>query len=93
MKNTIDNIEGFYSGNTLGISANQVGYNLKIMMISKYPRHPYKRNKLYDVLINPEIIKLSEEEKLFWEGCISDDKYNRNKIEIYYLKKDRDFVL
>jgi peptide deformylase len=73
MKKTLNNYDGFYAGNTLGISGNQCGYDLRIMMLAKFPGK--LGLKLMDTLINPKIISLSEEESTIWEGCISDDKY------------------
>jgi peptide deformylase len=72
MRNTLDKNNGFYKSNTLGISANQIGYDYRIMLVSKYPGKI--GNKFFDVMINPNILHLSEEQNIFWEGCISDEK-------------------
>ncbi len=72
MRKTIFLNQGFFEGNTIGLSANQCGYDYRIMMVSKYPGKI--KNKLFDIMINPTILKLSEEESIFWEGCISDLK-------------------
>jgi peptide deformylase len=79
MRNTIDNVEGFYGGNTIGVSANQLGYDYQIMIISKYPGNPKLKNKYFDIIINPSIMNKSIEESIFWEGCISDVKYKNFK--------------
>jgi peptide deformylase len=74
MKFTMQNITGFYEDNCLGLAANQIGYNYKIMIISKYPKIEKLKNKVVDVIINPEITYFSDVNSLKWEGCISDKK-------------------
>lgn len=68
-------IEGPYHKNVLGIAANQYGYDYRIILLSKYPKDPKLRWMIYEAIINPEIIELSEEKIALWEGCVSDDKY------------------
>jgi len=72
MKYTMQNITGFYEDNCLGLAANQIGYNYKIMIISKYPKIDRLKNKVVDIMINPEITYFSDLDNLKWEGCISD---------------------
>jgi peptide deformylase len=68
----IKNIKGFYEGNCVGLSANQIGYNYNIFVVSKFPKSESRKNKVFDFYINPEIIEYSMNQVLKWEGCISD---------------------
>lgn len=68
----IKNIKGFYDGNCVGLSANQIGYNYKLFIVSKFPKSEKLKNKAFDIYINPEIVEYSLNEVLKWEGCISD---------------------
>jgi peptide deformylase len=74
MKNTLINIPGFYHKRSLGISANQVGINKRIMVLSKFPRNSFLQYKFFNVIINPKILETSTEKCLKWEGCLSDEK-------------------
>jgi peptide deformylase len=73
-------VQGFYKDKSLAISANQVGENVKLVLMLKYPEKKQGRHTFHYVMMNPEIIKLSQELSVKWEGCISD-------IESVYLKK------
>lgn len=72
MRNTIINVEGFFKNSCLGLAANQIGENYRIILMSRYPRNKKSMHKFLDVYINPEITKLSEDSITLWEGCISD---------------------
>ncbi len=78
IKDEINNLKGFYEGNCFGVSANQIGYNIHLFLIRKYPLSP--KLKQTDVIINGEIIETSKSTSLKWEGCIS-DKENLLLIE------------
>jgi peptide deformylase len=75
MVNEMVNIKGFFQNNCVGISANQLGYDLSVFVISRCPRNEKLKNKFHDIYINPQIIKVSEETSLKWEGCISEPKH------------------
>jgi peptide deformylase len=74
MKYTLLNIQGFYKNSCLGIAANQIGINQRIIMISKYPTINSMKQKFIEIMINPEIIDISKDKSILWEGCISDDE-------------------
>lgn len=74
MKHTLTNMTGFYYKKGLGISANQVGCNKRIMVLSKFPRNSLLQYKFFKVIINPHVLELSEEKSIKWEGCLSDEK-------------------
>lgn len=85
MRNTMLNVEGFFKNNALGISANQVGYDLRIILISKTPNTIGLKNRNVEVLINPVIKDLSDEMTTKWEGCLSEKDF-------MYLKKRHKFA-
>jgi len=68
------NVTGNYEKTSLGLSANQIGYDKRIMIISKYPSTNSLKNLFFDALINPEIINFSQEKNIKWEGCLSEPK-------------------
>ncbi len=77
--------------NGIGIAANQVGILQRISIISF-------NQKFEDslILINPEIISLSEEKIIILEGCLSFPKIERKilrpkniKIQYYNLKEEK----
>ena len=74
MKNSVTNITGFYYKKGLGISANQVGFNKRIMVLSMFPRNSLLLHKFFKVIINPKILELSNEKSIKWEGCLSENK-------------------
>jgi len=54
----------------VGLSANQIGLNMRLF-IAEMPREENSpRTKLYTI-INPEIVKFSKKKILFDEGCLS----------------------
>lgn len=74
MKYVICNIKGFYLKCGLAISANQIGYNYSLFIMSRYPLIEKLKHKNFDVFINPEITYYSDDKCLKWEGCLSDNK-------------------
>jgi peptide deformylase len=74
MRFTMKNVQGFHKDSTLGISANQVGCNFRVMLISKYPNNYDLKTRFSDIYINPEIIEVSETTTIKWEGCLSDSE-------------------
>jgi len=84
IKNLVDNMWAtlLYHGGR-GLSANQVGYDKRIMIILG--------KKFKDVLINPEISSKSKKTFSFREGCLSlpniykDIKARNKKIKVSYL--------
>ena len=72
----------------MGIAANQIGYDNNVILIEfKDPKG--KENIPFTVVINPEIIKTSEEKECFEEGCLSVpqielDVERASKIKIKY---------
>lgn len=59
--------------NGAGIAAPQIGVNLQVVIfgVEKNPRYPDAEQVPYTVLINPELVALSEEMEEGWEGCLS----------------------
>ncbi|MEK7634550.1 MAG: peptide deformylase [Patescibacteria group bacterium] len=74
--------ETMFEANGIGLSANQVGLNMK-MFIALIPEKPLKRNEKNKIIMpspdeakfyaifNPEIIKSSKKESEIEEGCLS----------------------
>ncbi len=63
MKTTMRQADG------IGLSANQVGINMKLF-VAQIMSEQTSKNKFY-VIINPEIIKTSQETSRIEEGCLS----------------------
>jgi len=60
----------------VGIAAPQVGKNIRVIVVhvdTKNPRYEHKKPFPLTIIINPEIIKQSKEEKEDWEGDLSVD--------------------
>lgn len=76
-KEVLDCIEKMRSINDamegVGISANQVGYDLRISLIhvkaTKF--RPDSDSSPEKIMINPEIVRLKGKEEYMWEGCLS----------------------
>ena len=70
-------IENMYSiladTNGVGLAAPQIGQSFCIMIIASHPskRYPYAPEMEPMVMINPEFVTQSEEQKKDWEGCLS----------------------
>ena len=56
-----------------GLAAPQIGVSLRVVIFGfeANPRYPEAAAVPYTVLINPELVPLTEEEELGWEGCLS----------------------
>lgn len=57
-----------------GISAPQVGENLRIFVARRFDLQKKDDNGkkvIWEVVINPKVLYQSEEESIFWEGCLS----------------------
>lgn len=56
-----------------GIAAPQIGVSLQVVIfgVGKNPRYPDAEEVPDTVLINPEMVALSEEVEDGWEGCLS----------------------
>jgi len=56
-----------------GLAAPQIGVSSQVVVfeVKSNQRYPQAENVPYTVLINPEIIPLSDEEEDGWEGCLS----------------------
>ncbi|MBN1915741.1 peptide deformylase [Candidatus Dojkabacteria bacterium] len=76
IQSLIDNlIETAYSEveKSAGISAPQIGENLNIIVARRFDLQKNEDDKkvIWEVIINPRVLFLSEEESVFWEGCLS----------------------
>ncbi len=60
----IDILETMYKNNGVGLSACQIGKNIRLFVL------PKKLSKKW-AFINPEIIKISKKEEAIKEGCLS----------------------
>ncbi len=56
--------------NGIGLSANQLGLNLKVFVVQIPKTQNIADNKQY-IIFNPEIIKFSKEKIIMEEGCLS----------------------
>jgi peptide deformylase len=65
--NMFDTMRNAYG---IGLAANQVGVNKSIFIVDITEVEGYEETKPM-VLINPKIVKYSDEETLFEEGCLS----------------------
>jgi peptide deformylase len=68
-----DLIETMFDANGAGIAANQVYLPIQIcaICVKDNPRYPYKPNIPLTVLVNPEIVPLTDETFPNYEGCLS----------------------
>jgi peptide deformylase len=57
----------------VGIAAPQLGYGLQMIVVASHPnaRYPDAPEMIPIVMINPEIIAVSGDRELGWEGCLS----------------------
>lgn len=67
MQDTMRHLDG------AGLAAPQIGVSLRVVMFGfeNNPRYPEAVPIPFTVLINPELMPLSEEEEEGWEGCLS----------------------
>lgn len=61
---------------TAGLSAPQIGVSLRVCVVRRTDIEDKEETelpqaKLWEVLINPEIIKQSARQSYYWEGCLS----------------------
>ncbi len=59
--------------NGVGLAANQVGLNHRVVVLEcrSNPRYPRANDFPLEIWINPKIIKYSKEKEEGWEGCLS----------------------
>jgi peptide deformylase len=74
MKNIMLINDTFYKGFSLGMSANQIGSDYRMIFVSKYPGNSKLMFSNFELLLNPRIVALSDDTSIFWEGCLSDTK-------------------
>lgn len=57
----------------VGLAAPQIGASKQIIVVASKPnsRYPYAPDFPAEAMINPEIVRLSDEQELGWEGCLS----------------------
>ena len=90
-----DMVETMRDANGAGLAANQVYSPIQICVIevNDNPRYPYKPKIPLEILINPQITILSEEEFENYEGCLSipnmRGKVRRNaEIQVDYIDRE-----
>ncbi len=71
---TKDVIETMYKNNGVGLTACQVGKNIRIFVVAK-------ELSKKQVFINPDIVKMSKKTDVFEEGCLS--------LPNVFIKKER----
>ena len=59
-----------YEANGIGLSANQIGLNMRFFVAQIFDKSLKREMKFYAVF-NPEIIKFSDKKVLMEEGCLS----------------------
>ena len=59
--------------NGAGLAAPQIGVGLQVVIfgVKRNPRYPDAEEVPYTVLVNPELVPLTEEIEQDWEGCLS----------------------
>jgi len=67
MRDTMAQLDG------AGLAAPQIGVDLRVVIFGGFsnPRYPDAPDVPNTVLINPELVPLSDEEEEAWEGCLS----------------------
>ncbi len=91
---------------TVGLAAPQIGKNLRKFTArrldieeeyrKKRKEMPKKKKQnIWDVIVNPKIIKLGKKKEIFWEGCLSIEKgkiygpvERPSFVKIEYLDKE-----
>lgn len=73
MKQSLKYGKGVFKDEGLGLSANQLGFCSRIIVIAKDIKN-IDTVKEYDVYINPVIEFQSECTIKLWEGCVSNEK-------------------
>jgi peptide deformylase len=67
MRDTMQALDG------AGLAAPQIGVSLRVVIfaVESNPRYPDVEAIPQTILVNPEIIPLSQEQEFGWEGCLS----------------------
>lgn len=67
MHDTMEALDG------AGLAAPQIGIGLQVLVfgVKRNPRYPDAEEVPYTVLVNPELIPLTQEMEEDWEGCLS----------------------
>ena len=67
MHDTMEALDG------AGLAAPQIGIGLQVVVfgVKRNPRYPDAEEVPYTVLVNPELIPLTQEMEEDWEGCLS----------------------
>jgi len=89
--------ETMHNANGVGLAAPQIGLNIRLFVIDLSclsDEHPEYEN-YKKIIINPEIVEISEEEVTMEEGClslpgISENVVRKNTVVLNYL--DENFV-
>ena len=70
-----DMVETMKEYDGVGLAADQVheSKQIAVLEVADNPRYPEKPKVPLIVLVNPEIIPLTEETEDDWEGCLSDE--------------------
>ena len=74
VKDLIETLEAHTNPKGAGLAAPQVGVLERVCIAKKFlpdPNDPEKELEETFILINPEILTLSEPKSLAWEGCLS----------------------
>ncbi len=68
-----DMLDTMQALNGAGLAAPQIGVSLRVVIfaVESNPRYPDAESIPQTILINPEIITLSTQQELGWEGCLS----------------------
>ena len=88
LRSLMDNmLETMYDAPGIGLAAVQVGVPIRVIVMD-LAKEGEEKNPLY--LINPEIVKASEETAIYEEGCLSlptyyEDVERPNHVTISYL--------
>jgi peptide deformylase len=62
--------ETMHAAGGVGLSANQIGINLRVFVAEPPPDGQKGRRKFY-VVLNPKLVKVSRETEVLEEGCLS----------------------
>ena len=75
--NTLRRVEGFHAGKGLSLSAPQVGFDMRLFVVTNPSNwnNPRRKYRQFTTLINPQIVTTSEESIALWESCLSFPDY------------------
>jgi len=75
---------GWYKDKLLGLSAIQLGYPVRLIMV--------KSGSFYEFMVNPEIVKMDAKMATYYEGCMSIENGNARysferprRVKVRYL--------